>query len=110
MSELVKLLAPYGLQGLVIAALAWYVLRLQKKYDDDSKAWQDRLDEETKARLEDANSYAKKLQEAGDARLADAKAFGTQALDLQHEVVQAIEKMSDLVDLVQGKRAGSIHD
>jgi len=32
-------LAQYGLQGIVIAGLAWYVLRIEKRHSDERGEW-----------------------------------------------------------------------
>ena len=104
MDALLTALAGYGAPGLVIAALLLWLKRLQ-----------DRIDEEHRARLEDAKNYSKALQDAADERLADAKGYTDSALKLQEAVHASIDKLSELVDLTVSqsspkKRPSSFRD
>ena len=94
-------LASFGLPGVVIGGLGFWVVRLQN-----------RVDAEHVARLADAERHGHELRAMADARLTDAKEATDKALELQEAVHRSVSKLSELVDLVSAlpPKRGSMHD
>lgn len=102
MDPFIGALTSFGLPGVIIAGLGFWVVRLQN-----------RVDAESAARLVDLVRHGQELRDLADARLGDAKEATARALELQESVHRSVDKLSELVDLVSGglsPKRGSMHD
>lgn len=100
MEQLAIGLAQHGLPGLIIAALLYWVNRLQN-----------RLDLERDERLKEARLYAQDLTVERNARLQDAKEYADKTAHVHELVHTTVDKVSDVLNIITaGPNRGSKHD
>lgn len=114
-------MSQFGLPGVVIGGMAWWIVYQHRQITDLQKVVQGVLE----LRVTDAQRYAEservhsatqrdvfkefqmQLERERNARLEDAKAAGVKAIELHAEVHRTVDKVTDLVEVLHRPRSGS---
>lgn len=92
--SIIEVILQYGGLGAVLIVVGWAYF----KKDKAIAAAGDRLALEQQKRIDDAKSYREILHDEQEMRISDAKEFHALAMELQANVITAVNKLSDIVE------------